>query len=74
MNGTHFVEQRGNERILSYVSRYCAECYRELRDGETLYYDLEHYRYLCRECAGRLAEMLEGYKEEAELREGETLF
>ena len=54
-----FVEQVGTPRILQYVSRYCAECYREFQEGEKLYYDTQSYRYLCRECAERFAERLD---------------
>ncbi|WP_457603128.1 hypothetical protein [Nitratifractor sp.] len=77
MNGRHFVQQRGNEKIFTCVSRYCAECYRELKEGETLYYDLENYRYLCRDCANRISEargLCVHETEESEYKEGKTLF
>jgi len=47
LNDHCFVRQSATPKILEYVSRFCAECYHEFSEGETLYYDMQNYRYLC---------------------------
>jgi len=74
MNTSSFVEQQSNERILTFVARYCAECYREFRVGETIFYDMQEYRYLCTDCADKLAERREEACEIIEETNGEGLF
>lgn len=59
MNGRHFLEQQMEERLLERVGRYCSECYREFKIGESAYYDLQEYRYVCTECAKRLSRQRE---------------
>jgi hypothetical protein len=54
MNPAFFVRQSATNRILEYVSRFCAECYREFREEETIYYDMERCCYLCSECAEKV--------------------
>jgi len=51
-----FIEQPTTRKILQDVTSVCTECYRTLKEGEKTYYDMEHYRYLCEECARRLCE------------------
>ena len=59
MNTQCFVEQQSNERILEFVAKYCAECYREFRVEEMIFYDMQAYRYLCSECAEKLSERMD---------------
>jgi len=70
MNTQCFVEQRSDERILNFVTRYCAECYREFSLGETLFYDMQEFRYLCDDCARLLAERMDDECEIVEEQEG----
>ena len=59
MNDQCFVAQQSSEKILEFVTRYCTECYREFTVGETIYYDMQTYRYLCRDCAEKLSERMD---------------
>jgi hypothetical protein len=75
MNEHCFVRQPATPKILEGVSRLCAECYREFSEGETIFYDLQGYRYLCRECAEELLRKLdEACETDEERTEGGTLF
>ncbi|WP_292664399.1 hypothetical protein [Nitratifractor sp.] len=64
MTGRHFVEQRMDEQLLERVGCYCSECYREFRIGESAYYDLHEYRYVCGGCAENLTQSREGESSE----------
>jgi len=78
MSSSHehcFVRQEATEEILHRVGTLCAECYRELLPGESIYYDLTHYRYLCQECADSQAQQLdEACEVEEEPPASATLF
>ena len=63
MNNRFFIEQEATSRILQQVASVCAECYRELKEGESIFYDTEGFRYLCEECAMKFAEMQESAEE-----------
>ena len=74
MNLNCFVRQEATPQILQNVSRYCAECYKEFRETETVYYDMQQYRYLCERCAERSAERLDERCELVEEPESPALF
>ncbi|WP_292656814.1 hypothetical protein [Nitratifractor sp.] len=74
MNSQCFVRQEATPRILQNVSRYCAECYREFTEKETLYYDMQEYRYLCESCAEALDKRLNEACERIEEPESAGLF
>jgi len=61
-----FVRQEATTKILEFVSRFCAECYREFSPGESIFYDMQNYRYLCEGCAEELARHLDEACEVAE--------
>lgn len=67
-----FVSQEATEEILLRVTNVCANCYTDLKEGDTIYYDLQNYRYLCINCKEELVERM---NEECEIEEeGDTLF
>ena len=71
MNAQNFIEQKSSQRIMQYITRYCAECFKELSDGEKIFYDLENYRYICEECTQVICEKL--YEiDEVEIATAET--
>ena len=70
MSAHCFVEQPSSERILQFVSRYCAQCYREFTLGEKIFYDMQEYRYLCDDCAQALAERMDERCEVVDEEEG----
>ncbi len=75
LNDHCFVRQEATPRILEYVSRFCAECYHEFAEGETIFYELEGCRYLCSRCADALARRLDEVCEVSEEEyEGAGLF
>jgi len=65
-----FILQEATPKILEYVSRFCAECYREFEEREEIFYDMQACRYLCKDCADRIARYLdencEGQEDEEE--------
>jgi len=69
LNDHCFVRQSATPKILEFVSRFCAECYHEFAEGETLYYDMQNYRYLCESCADALARHLDELCEVSEEEE-----
>lgn len=55
MGSTCFVMQEATEEILLRVTNVCAECYDDIQTGDTIHYDMQNYRYLCKECQERLS-------------------
>jgi len=45
-----FVTQEATKEILLRVTNVCAVCYDDLHTGDTIHYDMQHYRYLCSAC------------------------
>ena len=54
MGSACFVTQEATREILLRVTNVCAECYDDLKEGDTIHYDMQNYRYLCKECQERL--------------------
>lgn len=73
MSSPCFVTQEATEEILLRVTNVCAECYDDIKEGDTIHYDMQNYRYLCKECQERLcAQMNENC--EVVVDESEGLF
>ncbi len=73
MSSACFVTQEVTEEILLRVTNVCAECYDDIVEGDTVYYDMQTYRYLCQACQEKLCEQM---NEDCEIveEEGATLF
>ncbi len=56
VNDQCFVAQIADEKILLHVTNVCGECYRDMHEGDPIYYDMMAYRYVCSACAERLSE------------------
>ncbi len=67
-----FVSEKATEKILLHVTNVCGLCYKDLHEGDAIYYDLQEYRYLCESCAEELSEKMNEACEIIE--EGEGLF
>ena len=67
---TCFVDQIATREILLRVTNVCGECYRDLKEGEEIFYDLQSYRYLCKECHDKLSEKMNEQCEVIEEKEG----
>ncbi len=50
MGKIDFFTQEATEDILFRVTSVCAECYSDISVGDTIYYDMQDYRYLCKCC------------------------
>ena len=50
MSGQYFVEQTATTDILKQVTNVCAECYDEIDIDDKIYYDMQNYRYICKDC------------------------
>jgi len=73
MSSPCFVTQEATEEILLRVTNVCAECYDDIKEGDTIHYDMQNYRYLCKACQERLcAQMNENC--EVVIDESEGLF
>lgn len=54
MSSACFVSQEASKEILLRVTNVCAECYDDINDGDTIFYDMQNYRYLCQCCQEKL--------------------
>jgi len=69
MSSACFVTQEATEEILLRVTNVCAECYDDIEEGDTIHYDMQNYRYLCKSCQERLCALM---NENCELIEDES--
>jgi frataxin-like iron-binding protein CyaY len=58
MSSPCFVTQEATEEILLRVTNVCAECYDDIKEGDTIHYDMQNYRYLCQRCQEALCEKM----------------
>jgi hypothetical protein len=58
MSSACFVTQEATEEILLRVTNVCAECYDDIQTGDTIHYDMQNYRYLCKACQERLCALM----------------
>jgi len=56
INDQCFVAQTATQKILLHVTNVCAVCFRDVHEGDAIYYDMQAYRYLCQKCAEHLSE------------------
>ena len=58
MSSACFVTQEATKEILLRVTNVCAECYNDIEEGDTIHYDMQNYRYLCKSCQERLCALM----------------
>ena len=58
MSSACFVTQEATEEILLRVTNVCAECYDDIQTGDTIHYDMQNYRYLCKACQEGLCALM----------------
>jgi hypothetical protein len=58
MSSACFVTQEATKEILLRVTNVCAECYDDIEEGDTIHYDMQNYRYLCKSCQERLCALM----------------
>jgi len=54
MSSVCFVTQVATHDILMRVTNVCGECYADLKEGDTIHYDMQNYRFLCDCCQQKL--------------------
>ncbi len=70
MSSACFVTQVATEEILLRVTNVCGECYDDIHEGDTIHYDMQNYRYLCKSCQEKLCALM---NEECEIVEDESV-
>ncbi len=74
VNNKSLLQQEATPIILKNVSQYCAKCYQEFKESDTLYYDMQEYCYLCKECAKKRQQKLNDICKSIEVDREDTLF
>lgn len=69
MGSNCFVAEVVTKEILLRVTNVCAECYDDIVEGDTVHYDMQNYRYLCKSCQEKLCAQM---NENCEIVEDET--
>lgn len=69
MGSTCFVTEVATKEILLRVTNVCAECYSDIQEGDTIHYDMQNYRYLCKSCQENLCAKM---NENCEIVEDDT--
>jgi len=54
-----FVRQVATLSIINNVASFCAECYSEIIEEDTIFYNMQNCSYLCQACQEALAENLD---------------
>jgi len=54
-----FVRQVATVAMINNVASFCAECYSEIIEEDTIFYDMQNCSYLCEACQEALAENLD---------------
>jgi len=54
MSELHFVSEHATPHIIARVTSVCSLCYTDILEGDEIFYDTQHYRYLCRDCYEKL--------------------
>jgi len=57
--GNCFVHQVATPNMIRYVVSFCAECYNEIVEEDTVFYNMQTCIYLCEACQEALAENLD---------------
>lgn len=69
MGSACFVTEMATKEILLRVTNVCAECYDDIEEGDTIHYDMQNYRYLCKCCQEKLCAQM---NEQCEIVDDET--
>jgi len=57
--GNCFVRQVATIVTINNVASFCAECYNEIMEDDTIFYNMKNCSYLCEACQEALAESLD---------------
>ena len=59
MSSNCFVRQEATVEIIENVANFCSECYEEILESSTIFYDMQNFRYLCASCQAEIEQNLE---------------
>ena len=59
MTANCFIRQNATLEIIANVTSFCAECYDNIIEDETIFYDMKNCCYLCEACQEALEENLD---------------
>ena len=59
MIGSCFLKQEATAEIISNVASFCAQCYADIIQNQTIFYDMRNYNYLCECCQTELQESVD---------------
>lgn len=45
-----FLMETATNNLLTRVTNVCAECYNDIQEGDTIFYDNSKYHYVCQSC------------------------
>lgn len=54
-----FTQTEATQDLLLRVTNVCSVCYDDLKIGDTIYYDLQKYRFLCECCCKKLSSQMD---------------
>jgi len=67
----YFLKEKATNEIITNVASFCSECYIEIIEKQTIFYDMKNYCYLCESCQSVLNEQTDI---NFEITESNTLF
>ena len=59
MSNNCFLQQEATVEILSNVADFCSECYTTIVPQQTIFYDMQNYRFICETCQSLLNQNLD---------------
>jgi len=59
MSENSFLREKATLNIIKNVASFCSECYLPLKENETIFYDMDDYRYLCLICQNNIQKRVE---------------
>ncbi len=59
MSRNCFVREQATSELISNVASFCSECYKKINENETVFYDMQNFRYLCEYCQEKYQESLD---------------
>jgi len=66
-----FLKEKATTKTINNVASFCSECYIEIIEKQTIFYDMKNYCYLCENCQSSLNEQID---DNCEALETNTLF
>ena len=59
MGSNCFFKQKATSEIISNVTDFCSECYETIVPSQTIFYDMDKYRFICEACQDGMGKKLD---------------